>query len=383
MSGLGRIFLRTITCVLLLGALSACGTLPRSGPSPKEIVAGSKANGGDMNIIMVDHRVAQASEMAYNLGFNQQFITAGRTSTDVINPGDTVSITVWENVDNGLLASVGQKVTVLQELQVDQQGMIFVPYAGRLQASGKTSDDLRELITRNLDTQTPDPQVEVRRVTGDGSSVSVIGGVTLQGIYPIEPSTRTLASMLARAGGVTIEADVAQIAVRRGSQVGRIFLRDLYDNPNYDIALRANDKIIVEEDRRTFTALGASGQQSRVKFPQGQISVIEALATVGGLESNFADPTGIFVFRREPAGIANRVLGGNTAKENEPFAYVIDLTKPEGIFIAQDFQIRDQDTIYVTEAPFVAWAKVLEATAQSLNFLSLTANVANTLSNSN
>ena len=55
-------------------------------------------------------------------------------------------------------------------------------------------------------------------------------------------------------------------------------------------------------------------------------------------------------------------------QDREPFAYVIDLTNPGGIFIAKEFQIRDDDTIYITEAPFVAWTRVLEATSQTLNF---------------
>lgn len=361
-------------------ALTACESLPRSGPDAEEIVAGARANGGGMNIVMADYRVAAASEKAYETGFSSAFLTAGQVSTDIINPGDTLTVTVWENVDNGLLANVGQKVTSLETLQVDQLGQIFVPYAGNIVASGNTPDQLRDVITRRLDTQTPDPQVEVRRTAGDGSSVTVIGGVGSQGIFPIEPSTRTLTSMLAEAGGVNIEADVAQIVVRRGSQSGRIFLRDLYDKPSLDIPLRGNDKIIVEEDRRTFTSLGATGAQSRVKFPQGRINVIEALATVGGLNSTAADPTGIFIFRREPASIGAQVTGRTDIGENEPFAYLIDLTKPEGIFIAREFQIRDEDTIYVTEAPFVAWAKVLEATAQTLNFLSLTANTVSNFS---
>ncbi len=369
----------TFTAVALL-ALAACGSLPRSGPDPDEIVAGSRVNGGGMNIVMADYRVAAASELAYNTGFSAEFLTAGQVSTDIINPGDTLTVTVWENVDNGLLASVGQKVTALQTLQVDQLGQIFVPYAGNIAAAGNTPDQLRDVITRRLETQTPDPQVEVRRVAGDGSSVTLVGGVGSQGIYPIEPSTRTLTSMLAVAGGVTIEPDVAQIVVRRGSRSGRIFLRDLYDRPNLDIALRGNDKIIVEEDRRTFTSLGSSGTQARVKFPQGRLNVIEALATVGGLNADTADPTGIFIFRREPAAIGAAVTGRTDVRENEPFAYVIDLTKPEGIFIAREFQVRDEDTIYITEAPFVAWARVLQATAQSLNFLSLTANTVSNLS---
>jgi len=46
--------------------------------------------------------------------------------------------------------------------------------------------------------------------------------------------------------------------------------------------------------------------------------------------------------------------------------YVLDLTQPNGIFIAREFMVRDQDTIYVTEAPFTQWSKTIAALTGSL-----------------
>ncbi len=43
--------------------------------------------------------------------------------------------------------------------------------------------------------------------------------------------------------------------------------------------------------------------------------------------------------------------------------YVLDLTKPNGMFMARDFAIRDGDTVYVTEAPYTQFNKVLSAIA--------------------
>ena len=359
-----RLRIAVLACSVLV---SACA-LPRPGPNVDEIVAGSKAEGGELNVVMVSEPIAKSAYTQTELGFGRGFTGAPRRVTDIINAGDKLSVTVWENVDNGLLVGLGQKVALLDEIQVDQKGNIFMPYAGTIRASGRTPDELRQVITRSLGSQTPDPQVEVRRAQGDGASVSLIGGVAGQGVYPILPSTSTLAPMLAAAGGSTVDPETAIVTVRRRGNSGRIYLQTLYDNPHMDIALRANDTIIIEEDRRAFTALGATGAQARVPFPRADINVVEALAEVGGLNGNVSDPTGIFVFRRETAEIANRVTGRNDLREGEPFAYVIDLTKPSGIFIAKEFQIRDDDTIYITEAPFVAWAKILEATSGTLNF---------------
>ena len=136
-----------------------------------------------------------------------------------------------------MLSSEGTSATLLEEIQVDGNGFIFVPYAGRIRAAGNSPEAIRRIITQKLALQTPDPQVQVRRVAGDGSTVSLIGSIGSQGVIAIERPTRTLSTMLARAGGVTISPEIAQITVLRGKERGKIWFQDLYDHPELDIAL--------------------------------------------------------------------------------------------------------------------------------------------------
>lgn len=351
---------QALTLVGLVAAMSGCG-LPRSGPNKAEIFRGSVLKEGDAYIVTVNSRVTQITSIAPAFGFSSAFLTAGVVGSDQIAPGDVLGLTIFENVkDDPLLGNTGQRVSALTEIQVDGAGFIFVPYAGRIKAAGQSPESLRELVTRKLDTQTPDPQVSVQRVAGDGATVT-ISGFGGQGIYPIERPTRTLTAMIARSGGVTIEPAVALVRVTRGGQSGKVWLEDLYADPALDIALRAGDKITIERDSRAFTALGATGSQSRVPFETQTLSAIEAIATVGGLNTGSADPTGVFVFRNEPAEIANAVLGRNDLTGDQRFVYVLDLTQPTGMFEARDFLVRDGDTVYVTEAPFVQWNKTLSA----------------------
>ena len=344
--------------LLILAALAGCA-LPRSGPTVGEITRAGNDPALAMHVVEVTPPIAAASRSDDRLGFGAGFVNAGTVSPDTIRPGDTLSVAVWESVDTGLLVGVGQKATTLQAIQVDQTGDIFVPYAGRLQAAGSTPDQLRNDITASLAGQTPDPQVEVRRVAGDGATVSVMGGVGAPGVYPIEAPTLRLSAMLARAGGVKLVPDVAQIKIERDGQVGRIWIQDLYDNPRYDIALRGGDRIVVEEDRRSFTALGATTGQSRVAFNKRDLSVIEAIATVGGLDGRTANPSGVFVFRDEPAAVANRVLARGDLVGTQRIAYLLNLTEPQGVFAAREFTIRDEDTIYIAETPLGNWTRIL------------------------
>ena len=363
---------RNVVLLSLLVSVAGCG-LPRSGPNKRELYSSSIQEEGNAFVVIVDDRVARAASAMPPLGFTNGFLGAGVIGSDEIRPGDVLGLTIWENVDNGLLAGPGMNSTALQQVQVDGEGYIFVPYAGRIRAAGNTPEGLRRIITNKLDAQTPDPQVSVSRIAGDGATVSVMGGVGGQGVYPIERPTRTLSAMLAKAGGVVIEPEIAQVVVTRGSHSGRIWLKDLYSNPSLDVALRPGDVILVEKDQRFFTAIGATGSQNRVLFETQNLSAIEAIAQVGGLSTNFADPTGVFVLRNETPKIANEVLGRTDIETSQRIAYVLDLTEPNGIFNARDFMIRDEDTVYVTEAPYVQWQKSLAAltgAASSANSLS-------------
>lgn len=354
---------RSVALCSLVALVAACG-LPRTGPNKGEIFSGSVQRQGDAFVISVNDRVTRATAISPALGFSDAFKNAAILGSDTIRPGDTLGLTIWENVDQGLF---GTSPAPLQEVQVDGAGFIFVPYAGRIRAAGNTPEALRRIITEKLQDQTPEPQVEVRRAAGDGATVSLIGKVSAQGVFPIERPTRTLSAMLARAGGVSIEPEIAQLTVIRGDQRSQVWLQDLYKHPEFDIALRAGDRILVEEDTRAFTALGATGTQTRVPFESQTLSALEAIAQVGGLSANAADPTGVFVLRNEPAEIANRVLGRDDLQGAQRLIYVLDLTKPNGMFMARDFVIRDEDTLYVTEAPFTQWSKAIAALTGSLS----------------
>ena len=349
-----------VAFVAALAVVASCG-LPRSGPTKNEIFAGSVMEDGDAFVLLVDDRVNLVASVTPALGFSAGFRDASSLGSDTIRAGDVLGLTIWENVRDPLLVPAGQNATVLEEVQVDGSGFIFVPYAGRIRAAGNTPEAIRRIITTKLEEQTPDPQVQVRRLAGDGSTVSVVGAVGAQGVYAIERPTRTLAAMLARAGGVTVAPEIAQVTVVRGSHSGSIWFEDLYDHPGHDIALRAGDRIFVEQDTRSFTALGATGTQSRVAFESQTISAIEAIAQVGGLNTNLADPTGVFVFRNEPEEIAGQLVGRTDLIGTQRVVYVLDLTEPNGMFMARDFAIRDGDTVYVTEAPFSQFNKTISA----------------------
>jgi len=65
---------------------------------------------------------------------------------------------------------------------------------------------------------------------------------------------------------------------------------------------------------------------------------------VGGLLAA-ADSTGVFVLRNEPEEVAEQVLGRNDLEGTQLLVYVLNLTEPNGMFMARNFVIRDGDTL--------------------------------------
>ncbi|NOC45112.1 MULTISPECIES: polysaccharide biosynthesis/export family protein [unclassified Ruegeria] len=370
-------WMRGVSLVAAIGLMAAC-QLPKSGPNKTEILAGAVQNGGNAFVVEVDDRVTRLTSAVPQFGFSSSFSSAQALTADTVRPGDVLGLTIWENVDDGLLSGETGAATILDEVQVDSDGFIFVPYAGRIRAAGNTPEQLRVLITNKLREQTPDPQIEVRRVAGDGSTVSLTGTVATPGIYPIERPTRSLLGMLSKAGGVSVASDIALVTLIRGDQKGTVWYEDLFRNPKLDVALRGGDRILVEEDSRSYIALGATGGQSRVAFDSQDLTALEALAQVGGLLTLSSDPTGIFILRKERQDIARSITGRADLKGDQRMIYLLNLTAPNGLFIARDFVIRDDDTIYVTEAPYAQWSKSISLIAGGLtpiaNVATLTGN---------
>ncbi|MFW5642315.1 MAG: polysaccharide biosynthesis/export family protein [Roseicyclus sp.] len=357
---------RMASLLVAVSAAASCAIVPGAGPTRNQVFAGSVQNAGDAFVVEVNARVTAATSAVPGLGFPPGLTSAGPADTEVIRPGDALALTIYENVTDGLLAGAGSNASLIENVVVDGAGFVFIPYAGRIRAAGNTIEQLRAQITRSLDEQTPDPQVIVTRTAGDGASVSVSGAVNAQGVYPIARPTATLSGMLAAAGGIAVEPDIAQVTLVRGGHSGTIWYEDIFRAPAGDIALRAGDRILVEEDSRSFIALGATGQQSVVEFEQRSISALEAIASVGGLDPQAANPAGVFVLRNEPQDIANAVLGRSDLVGTQRFVYVLDLTAPTGMFEARDFLIRDGDTVYVTTAPMTQWNNAIAALTGSL-----------------
>lgn len=328
-------------------SLTACG-LPQFGPTHARMVSADSAEKGNFTLIEGPDYIRDHNSPASRGGFPAAFLKQARFNTDIVATGDQLVLNVFENVQEGVFASAGQRVFVMDNLQVLQSGKMFVPYVGQIQASGQSVETLRRQITVALQDQTPDPQVALSRVPGSGASVTLMGAVGQQGVMPIEVNTGTLSAMIAKAGGPTEKMEEVMVEVERGKTRGRARLSYIVEDPSQDVALRPGDRITLVKDDQSITVLGAAGAQARVPVAHHDYRLIDLLGEVGGLNGNFANARGVFIYRTEPLAGADRQV-----------VIRFDLSEPAGIFAARAFRMRDQDTVYVSEAPIRNAQKII------------------------
>ncbi|HEX5951841.1 MAG TPA: polysaccharide biosynthesis/export family protein, partial [Rhodanobacteraceae bacterium] len=77
-----------------------------------------------------------------------------------IGPGDTLYITVWNHPE--LTSPAGnQNQAAANGRVVQADGSIYYPFAGKVQAAGKTIEQLRQVLASQLSTYLKKPQVDV------------------------------------------------------------------------------------------------------------------------------------------------------------------------------------------------------------------------------
>ena len=342
-----RFCLIALTCL----ALAACGRLPASGPASNEILREVADDNSEFAVYSVTRAFLPTVEKWPNTGKTERLGWIGKTagaSSQIIQSGDMLAMTIWDSSDNSLLTTQEQRAVQLGELRVAPNGTIFVPYIGDVDVIGLTPDLARREIQSQLEAIVPSAQVQLGMVEGRGNSVELIGGVAMPGTYPMPDRNYTVMSLIAAGGGVSGTLSNPQIRLMRGSSIYGTSIDRLLNNPNYDTLLRGGDKVFVENDDRYFLSFGATGTEALHNFPKDHVSAMDAVSIIGGVNERTADPRGLLILREYPG---SAVGPGVRGPRNTRVVFSVDLTNFDGLFSAQNFTVNSGDVIIATESP--------------------------------
>lgn len=326
-------------------------------------------------LVPINAQVLQATNSVTDSPLGTFTHLPGGNYRDVtIGTGDILAITVFEAQAGGLFipkeAGVrsGNFVDIPRQ-QVDQSGNITVPYAGTLKVVGMTPRSVSHMISERIKNRAVDPQAVVSVVEQRGNQVNILGEVNSPLRFPIDPGGIHLLSAIARAGGPKYPAYEIKVTIKRSGNTYTQRMASVMSRPSEDVLLAPGDVVFLTREPRVFMVFGSTPSPGavggvndrRFAFENFEMTLAEALAKAGGLDGARSDSRSVYLFRFEPKPLLESA-GVDVARfptHTAPTAYAFDLSKPDGIFLAEQFRMRDQDMIVVSESPGTEFIKLM------------------------
>ncbi|HWE17838.1 MAG TPA: polysaccharide biosynthesis/export family protein [Hyphomicrobiaceae bacterium] len=376
---------KLILCTLLTATLPGCNALPTSGPYHYDIADGAAASLlSERNTVAFNYALLDINRLVLEhvaeIGPGSLFKTFGKGHGPApvirIGVGDIVQVAIFESSSGGLFippeAGVrpGNFVT-LPVQEVDRAGNITVPYAGQVQAVGRTLQEVQSDIESRLLKRAIEPQVVVTFIERNASEVTVVGEVvTVANRFKIRPGGERILDMISKAAGLKYPGYELFVTLQRGRQRATVYFPTLINNPEENIFVTPGDTIYVYREQQKFVAIGAlgtvgqtSGLTGQFAFEQERLSLNEAVAKAGGLLDFRANPGQVFLYRLEHREVLERLKVDLRAFPPEqvmiPVVYRANFRDPSSFFFAQSFPMRHKDVIYVSNADSVEVTKFL------------------------
>lgn len=317
-------------------------------------------------------RAMKAAAVPTNASVSELF---GEPEAYTVGVGDILSIVVWDHpelVFPTQTYSIGSAYEIpnysgaanVPGYVVSPAGTIQFPYAGVLNVLGKTPDQIRGELSTKLKSVVNMPQVTVRVLAFRSKRVYLDGEVKTPGPQNIDDVPMTLVEALNRAGGVNVlTGDNSRIRI---SRAGKNYFVDLPGllRQGVDparIMLRNGDILRVEqrEDSKVFVT-GEVVRPSVVLPRNGRLTLNEAIGEAGGVNPTSADAKELYVIRKSDDGEAQ--------------IFHLDGKSPVSLALAESFELRPKDVVYVDAAGVVRWSRVINQLLPSGNFFTSTAN---------
>lgn len=392
-------FLRVSSALAISSiCLAGCGGFtPQDAPNSAAIVANAALTVAPSPplpyaVLAVDPRILKwANSISDHSGGSFGKLPGGDYKDITIGVGDIVAVTIFEAQSGGLFipreASVrpGNFVEVPRQ-QVDQSGNITVPYAGSIKVAGLTARAVADVVRERIKNRAIDPQAVVSVVEQRGNQISVLGEANAPLRFPVDPGGIRVLGAIARAGGPKYPSWETKVRIKRGGRTYTETMSSIVRHPEEDAFLAPGDVVYLSREPRIFMAFGSTPSPGsiggtnnrRFTFENDSMTLAEAIAKAGGLDGTRANSPSVYVLRLEPrhllksAGIDVERFGG----ELVPTVYNFDWSKPDGMFFADSFQIRDHDAIVVSESPSTELVKffqlMIAGTDTAVNIQTLT-----------
>ncbi len=366
-----RAVVRPIAIVAGAGiAVAGCSILPGNGPWMGG-AQGTSTEALPFDVIDLTPTTIAAYRQPESVdrpSITSSLSAGGRVS---VAPGDALKVRVFEPYEGSIFPTIQKPGADFGVQRVTDDGTINIPFVGTVRVVGLDLLQIERRIAQQVKDggKATDPQVIVEFVADRTHTVMVSGDVKNPGRVSVLEGVRSVVEAINRAGGPVGGGGTSggggptqvEVVVRRH---GQVILTAQFSEllAGGDIGIQKGDEIVVRPNSQVFTVLGAVVKSGNVPMTKHNLSLLEALGQVGGLNDIQANKTGVYVFR----------LGD---LKNNPSArarvFRLDLLQPVSIFVAQQFGMQARDVVYVSNAPLYEYDKVLTSIYRTFSIVSV------------
>jgi polysaccharide export outer membrane protein len=285
-----------------------------------------------------------------------------------IGTGDYLSITVWDHPElvapisasGGMTTSMigGATGSTTPGYAVNTEGKIQFPYASDVKVAGLTEAQARDVLVEKLSKIIRQPEVTLRVASYRSKRVYLDGEVKTPGIVAIDDIPLTLPEAISRAGGVTALGDQSRVSITRAGKTYWVDMPNLSRNgidPSTILLGNADLVRVSPRDESKVFVVGEVLKPIALPMINGRLSLNSALGEAGGISSQTGDGNHIYVIRN--------------AADDQPIIYHLDGHSPVMFALAEGFELKAKDVIYVDAAPLVRLNRVISLilpTAQTI-----------------
>lgn len=289
-----------------------------------------------------------------------------------VGSGDQLRVQVWTTPER----EVSKEDQIRQPAEgpvVDETGTFFYPFVGEIRARGRTVREIRSELSTKLQDYLRSPQVEVAVEQYRAHRVTVTGAVEAPGPTVLTNVPLTLIDLL-NAAGTGAQSDLSRVRLRRrGTEYvvnAQLFLDK--GETRHNPVLLPGDLVHVPTLRDNQVFVFGEIQTTAVPLGQGEQSLTEILAKVGGIDRQRANARGVFVFRRT-----------KVATNGFDVVFQFDLTDASTLMTMQSFPVMPLDIVFVTKDPVTRWTDTVGRVLAPASSLVQAAAITDQLTNNN
>ena len=363
--------IRSLSLAVLAGfALQGCMFAPGQYLDTSEIGTEGSPESSRVELIPITPKLIAQNAATYVSSSVPAELLAFKPQAYRIGANDVLYITVWDHPELTAPSGPQQQIDANGRI-VRPDGTIFYPYIGKIDAAGKSIEELRAIIAQRLAQYIDSPQVDLGVLRFASQKAILSGAVLKAGPVPMTTTPISIIEAIGVAGIDPLNADLSGLTLNRD---GREYVLDM-DSLNssgsqlHNVFLKDGDQLYLPyNDRKKIYVMGEVNQPQAIKFKTRSMNLADAIGSVGGLNQVTSNGNALYVIR-----------GADDLETQPAKVFQLEAQSPTAFAIASSFNLKSQDIVYVGPAQVTRWNRLISQLVPSASIIGTGASAQNNL----